>query len=292
MVTENSSAKNNIAAGVAVLLFIGSIIFLSIEMGRNNQLEGDLKNERLSSESMLSEKLSLDKAIAKIKSELKSLEGKNSDLDEALTASFKKLETADDDLRRSKSQISSQAHLRKQIKELQKLKEDSELQLANYKISLQQLQSLNDDLEIAVGSLQQQNKGLLDELNAIRLVSMNEVLVESTKKNGRLTVKAKRTKNLIVNVDIPANAENLSFKITSPSGKELTNKEGTIAINIVRENKPRSKAFYVANSSLAPPAYNQVQISYVANDKLLPGIYKTEILSNSVSIGSLQVKLR
>lgn len=292
MVVENSSAKNNIAAAVAVVLFIGSIIFLSVEMGRNNHLEGELKNERLSSETMLSEKLSLEKGIAKIKSELKSLEWTNSDLNEALTASTKKLEKADDDLGRSEIQISSQAHLIKQIKELLKLKEDSELQLANYKISLQQLQSLNNDLEMAIGSIQQQNKDLLDELNIIGLVSMNEVLMESTKKNGRLTVKAKRTKNFIVNVGIPANAENLSVNITEPSGKKLADKEGTVAIKIIRENKPQSKAFYVAYSSSAPPAYNQVQIIYVANDRLLPGTYKIEILSNAVSIGSLQVKLR
>ncbi|HTJ48882.1 MAG TPA: hypothetical protein VL443_05445 [Cyclobacteriaceae bacterium] len=294
METENNGNKRSgIVTAIAILLLIGAGIFLTVEMNLNNRLVDDLKNEKLNAESLLSQKLSVGKELHKITSDLKQGEEKISDLNKLLLASLQKLETAQRDLKKSKDQTATVARLKKESKELLKQKEYLEQQVAYYKISLKDLQSSNDDLKKAVALLQQQNKDLTDALNEQRLASMNEILIESRKKNNRLTVKAKRTRNLVVSVDLPSNADKLSYKIVDPFGEELTEKDGTISSKIVSENKPRSQAFYTAENSAVPKStFNRVEITYLAKEKLTAGTYKIDIQSNSKSIGSLQVMLR
>ncbi len=293
MPSDNTSKRNSVIAAIAVLLLIGTGIYLTVQMGRSSRLESELKNEKLNAESLLSQKLALDKEIAKLKTDIKEKEALSTDLNRMLTENSRKLEAAELEAQKSKKQNSSIAELKKKNSELLRQKEEIDQQINNFRNSLNQLQSSNDDLEKTVAQLQKQNKELTDELNAMRLASMNDLLVETSKKNNKQTVKARRTKNLVVNVDVSSKAENLSFKVISPSGKELTDKEGTLSIKTISENKASSKAFYVAGGSAVPqPTYNRVQMSYSAKEKLSPGIYKIEVLSNLESIGSLQVKLR
>ena len=172
-------------------------------------------------------------------------------------------------------------------------KEGLEQQITDNKNSLTHLQSLNQDLEKTVDVLQKQNNDLARQLDALRLSSIDETLVESTMKNAKQTVKSKRTKNIIVDVDVFSKAKDLNFKITDPSGRELTEKEGTRGVKMISENKQNPNAFYVAaQSSVPPPSYNRVELIYTAKEKLAAGTYKIELFSSSMSIGSLQVKLR
>jgi hypothetical protein len=94
-------------------------------------------------------------------------------------------------------------------------------------------------------------------------------------------------------MDVPAQAENLSYKITSPDGKELADKEGALSVRVIREGAKKSHAFYAAtNNSVAGPNYKRVELTFVPTAKLTSGIYSIDVLNDNLSIGSLQVKLK
>jgi hypothetical protein len=81
---ETTGKRGSIITPIALLLFIGSVVYLTVEMGRNSRLEDELKTEKLTSEILLSEKLFMEKEIMKLKEELKSIQTQNSELDNQL----------------------------------------------------------------------------------------------------------------------------------------------------------------------------------------------------------------
>jgi myosin heavy subunit len=293
MENNNNSRRTSTLAAIAILLLIGTGIFLGFQLNKNGKLEADLKNEKLSAESLLSQKLSLDKEMLKIRTDLKQAEAQRAALDKSLADLTSKLDAAERDLKSIQRQNGSVSQLKKQIQELSTQRDGLERQIAQSKASLSQLQESNDDLQKMVALLQQQNHALSEELNSTRLAIMNDMLVASTKRNSKLTVKARRTNQLVVDMDVAGQAENLSFKVINPAGVELTDNHGSYQVQTIVPNKKASQAFYVApTSSLPAPSFKRIQMTYQAKQKLSPGIYHIEVLSNSRSIGSLQVKLR
>src|SRR6187549_2446614 len=135
MSDENKSKRNSAVAAIAILLLIGTGIYLTVQIGKNSRLSDDLKIEKLTAESLLSQKLSLDKEISKVKADLKLSNAEVSDLERLLKETKTKLEAADRSLKKSKNQSSTVAQLKKQNKELAKQKDDLEQVIANYKNS-------------------------------------------------------------------------------------------------------------------------------------------------------------
>jgi hypothetical protein len=122
---------------------------------------------------------------------------------------------------------------------------------------------------------------------------VNNSLVESSKRNQKQTIKAKSTKKLLTTIDVPSNAENLSFKITSPDGKELGEKQGALSVKVMRDSAKKPQAFYAAtNNSVAGHNYKRVELTFAPTAKLTSGIYTIDVLNDNLSIGSLQVKLK
>lgn len=273
----------NFSATVAVVLFLGSILFLTIEMAKNSELEENLNKELLAKESLLSEKLALAKEVAISKSKYKDIREKNSDLENSIKLTQRKLSEANDELGKLKKQNASVSQLNKQNKKLSALNSELEAQQKKYQGSLDKLQKLSEDMNLMVALLEQQNNELRNELNALKHSSMNEILIASTKRNDKLTIAAKRTKKLIAKFDIASDTNDLKFKIVSPSGKELGDADGTISINTqpCATSHPETEL-----------TYSSVEMIYASKQKLQPGIYSIKIFSDAKPVGSLQVKLR
>lgn len=284
--------KTKVIAAFVTVLLVTAAIYLAMEMKTNTQLEEKLNSEKLKSESMLSEKLALEKEINKFKSDLRSLQGKNEDLDKILDATNKKLEGKDLEYRKLQKQNASLFQVRKQYQELLQLKDELEQQLTQYNASLKQLKSANEDLTKTVALLQQKNDALKLELNSARLLAFNDVKIESIKKNNKLTVNARRTRKFLLNIDVPSGSDDLKFTIKDPSGRELTSKDGSMTSRVVSNS---SNPSYVASLNGFYPdeaAYKKVEMVYTPAHKLSAGIYKIEIADKNGSIGSLQVRLK
>lgn len=287
----NKEKRNNIITATAILLLIFSIGYLSVERRKASVIENDLKDEKLTAETLLSEKLLLEKEIDKLRSELAEMTGKNKDLYKQADDSEKKLALTERQLTSVQKHNAGVRQLKKQIEELTRLKEALENQLNDSRNSIQQFKSSNDDLMLTVALLQQENKKLKEELTAASFVSLNESLIETIKRNKKITVSARRTKKLTITTDVPGDATDLKFKITSPDGNEMPVKSGDYNVKVLT-GEVRSQAFYIPSTVSSGRHYKRAEITYTPVEKLKPGLYRIQIMNDSLSIGALQVRLR
>lgn len=279
-----------IALTLTALLF-ASMIWLMNEKRLNSLLEEGLGKEKLKSESLLSEKLLLEKDIVKFKAQLSSLTGQNQELDKILKQTSLKLEAKEAEFSRVNKENASLQKIKKQQNELLAIRKDLDVQIENLKATLQGLQAENNTLNNKVAYLEQRNKLLNDELHKAMLASVDHAQTDALQgKSERLTVKAKRTNKLVANFEVPAELNNLSFRVVSPSGSALSPKDGTIASRVVSvsDNMVASSA----TTSNLNTKVKQVEMVYIPSKKLTAGTYKIEILNDNLYVGSLQVKLR
>lgn len=280
-----------IAATVTILLFL-SLTGLVVLNSRNNTLSAEMNDEKLKSERILSEKLQLDKEIAKLKESISSLKGQNSELDKLLATTSAKVDVKENELKKMKKENASLKQYQQQYADLQRIKNDLDKQMALLSASVQSLTMEKDALNRTVADLTLKNKALAEELNQMQLASLDDIRIEALKKN-KLTVSAKKTKKLEMSFVMPANkfTDNLQFKIVDPMGAQLTSNEGTMTYFIADENPVYTASLSGRDLYLSPS--KQIKLEYVPKKKLKAGVYKIEILNtDNTYLGSLQVKLR
>lgn len=272
-------------------LLFASVVWLLNVKKVNSSLEVGLNNEKLRTESLLSEKLILEKDMAKLKDRLASLSGKNSDLEKVVKQTSMKLEAKETEYNKIRKENLSLQQIRKQHQELLTLQKDLEAQIENLSSSFAILQKENGDLNNAVASLEQRNRLLNEELHRAFLANLDNTQMDALQGKGKLTVKARRSNKLVATFDVPADLKNLTFKVIDPSGNPLTHKDGTIASRVIT-----SSDSYVASSSTTLNGVNsklaKVEMVYLPTKKLNRGTYKVEILNDNLYVGSLQVRLR
>src|SRR5687768_4008294 len=89
-------------AALTTTLLVASLFWLMNTKSVNSSLEAGLQKEKLNSETLLSEKLLLDKEIQKMKDQLFSLKGENLELDNLVRRTFAKLDEQESDYKRMK----------------------------------------------------------------------------------------------------------------------------------------------------------------------------------------------
>ncbi len=288
---KNAIQNPKIIAGTVTFLLALTLVALINFYQDNNALEAGINSEKLKSEKMLSEKLSLDKEIVKLKQSISSLQGKNADLDKMLSSASSKIAMKESELKKMQKENASLKQYKQQLADIQKIKSDLETQISSLTNSLNASNKEKESLNRLVADLQLKNKDLMNELNQMQIASLDDIRIEAFKKN-KLTVSAKKTKKLDVNFLIPASnsSENLQFKITDPNGKLLTPADGTIAFV---ETDDASLLTADLSNTLYLKQTKQVKMQYTPKSKLKPGVYRIEILnSDSKYMGSLQVRLR
>lgn len=269
---------------------VASLVWLMNTRSVNGSLEAGLQNEKLKSESLLSEKLLLEKDLQRIREQLTTLEGKNSDLDNLVKSTSEKLNRQEADYLRMKRENQSLSQIKKQRQELIALQSQLENELQALKESYAQLESRNSELNMTIASLQERNKVLSDDLNRAMFASLDQSQIQAVKgKSERLTVKASRAKKLIATCEVPANLKQLSFRILDAKGAALTQDDGAIASTIL----PSEKNYIAsADDNSAGNKLQKVEMTFVPKKKLKTGVYTVEILNENLYVGSLKVKLK
>lgn len=277
-------------AMVTTALFIGSLFWLMNTKRVNNSLEAGLQNEKLKSETMLSEKLLLEKEIQKFKDDLADLKNDNKGLDDLVKSTSAKLRSQESEYNRMKKENVSLGQLKKQRQELQALKNQLENELTAMRTSYAELEAKNSELNGVVASLQERNKILSEDLNRAMFAAIDQSQIQAVRgKSERLTVRATRTKKLIANFEVPANLKNISFKITDSKGNVLTTQEGNIAFTSIPSEKSLTASSLSAGDT---DKLQKVEMVYIPKKKLSTGTYTVEILNENLYVGSLKVKLR
>lgn len=282
--------NSKVVAVVTTTLLISSLFWLMNTKRVNGSLEAGLQKEKLHSEALQSEKLSLEKDMQKLKAQLSTLNNKNTELGKLVSSTSAKLKSQESEYNRMKRQNLSLGQLQKQRQELIALQSQLENDLRELRSSNAELEAKNSDLNAIIASLQERNRILTDDLNKAMFAAVDQSQVQAVRgKADRLTVKAKRTRKLIATFEVPNNLKNLSFRILDSKGKALTQKDGTIASIITP-----SEGSYTASSDAETSGnrLQRVELSYITKEKLRTGVYTVEILNDNLYVASLKVKLK
>lgn len=273
------------------MIIVASLTGFFQQYNVNADLQESLNKEKLNAESLLSQKLLLDKDIAKFKEQIESLKGINADIDRSLANVTKNLQKAEDDIRYIKRENATVRQVKKQNDELIAVRKALEKSILELNSTLVQLQNEKVDLANKVAFLEQQNGQLVDDLQKAQIALFDQSQVESVKKNERLTVNARKTKKLNATFNVPSNMRDIGFRIYDPDGKIIsTQDKGSLSFQTSDNNVLTASSKNDAQADRNPN--KKVTMSFASKDKLKPGVYKIEILSEKLYVASMQVKLK
>lgn len=274
---------------IAVIILIAGLISTGIFYSVNRSQLKNLNDEKLKSEMMLSEKLDLHKQIKKLKNQINSLNSKNTELDELLAEANQKLSEKEAQINRIALENGNIKKLKRELAEQTQLKKDFDNQVSVLNETIQKLKKEKDNLNGTIASLKKENQQLAANLEILSSMRTDNYLVETNKRNERLTVVAKKTKKMTVTFMVPENmVENISFKLTKPDGTQIDGKDNGIAYRVVNGDGG------VMASILGGAKKNakKIEMTYEPMVKQKPGVYKIEMYNNDKNIGTLNVKLR
>lgn len=292
---KTSNKSNAIIAYVAVALFAFSFIGLLILNHSKQKTEQALNESKLNAETLLSEKLSVEKQIGQLKNDLRELNGKNADLDRILNETSKKLAQKEAEFQSAlNSSNVKRRSLENQIAQLQRIKEDLERERDLMSQNLDQLKGSNKDLNDLIASLQAKNRKYEEDMSLQKALADN-FRIESLKgKKDKLTVNSRRTKKLTVGFDVPqALTEDVNFKVITPQGKEFASNDGKskeISLRIIE-----SDAGLVASLSPVTGDFEiskRIEMTYKPKEKLKSGVYKIQVYNGDTYLGSCQMRLK
>lgn len=294
---NETNAKIKLAAvGVTALFFIS--LFTSIYFFNGNRsITEDLNKERLRTESLLSQKLQLEKEMGQFRKEITQLNGQNKDLDQLLKETNQTLDGKEQQIKRLIADNMSLGKLKKEVADLRKLKEGFDKQIVALNADLSKLRQENNtlknnysDAQNLIAGLQKENKTLKSNLDLASAIANNS-LSEAVKKNNKMTVSSRRARKIQLAFDIPQKSlSGLDFRITSPKDKVFTSGDGSISHKLIlNDGNP------VASLDAQTGYYEisqRVVMEYAPKTRMEKGIYKVDVYSQNMLIGRMQVKLR
>ncbi len=281
--------RDRIIAAASTALFVIALVGMIIIHDSNRSLEDMLNGAKLKNESILSEKLSLDKEIKNFKGQLAALQGKNKDLDKYLTTANADLAKREKELKAANSNKTSA----KELANLKRMRGDLEKQINALTSQIAALESSNADFSSQLASLTAKNKELMASNDLMKAFAANNYRVESSRgKNDKLTVVARKTKKLKMGFDLPQTVvENIQFKIKTPEGKVIDKEEDGLTATIV-DMEDGSDLI----ASLEPmgdfEVTKRIEMKYEPKKKLSKGVYTIDIYNGTTYMVSCQVKLR
>lgn len=288
MSLENNNNTPRAVAAVAIVLLVAGGIYLTAQMAIRSRVESHLDAERLKSELLLSEKLSQEKVIHNLRTDMEAVTQQNDALNNTLKSTTQTLQTLEYQLKESRKPDAAKVKLEKQRAELVAAKQNLEADVARYETLLKELQDKNTELMLDITLVEGQNKILTEEVNALRRKSMDAILTQAAKKNNKLTVKANRTRKLMIEMDMYTDIANPAINIINPEGKEVDVRADEMVITVV---KPEEREQASSRPSSPRQSFKRVRFMYIPHKKLAPGIYKVIVRDDITSIGVIQVQL-
>lgn len=289
MKTEN---KIKIAAAIVTLLLFASLIGVAVLTNANKDLHSSINAEKLKSENLLSERLSLEKQIKNFRNEMKTLEGKNTELDRYLHDAQNRLGEKEASIARLTKENAGIKALRKENDEIKKMRSDLYAQLEKLQNTNADLAKQVNQLNNTIASLNKEKKELQAKLDAPQqnMVATNFMIEVRKKKEEKLTVRAKKTRSIAISFELPkGSAQSLGnfyrVDLLSPTGALIGGK-----INGVNVEKANNMTASLKNL----PAKNdgdKVNLTFEPEEKLVKGVHSIIIYNGNQYLGSAQVKL-
>jgi chromosome segregation ATPase len=286
--------KSKVIAGVATFLLFGSMIMTGIVSNKNAHLKSGLNDEKIKSETLLSGKLSLEKEIQKMRSEMASLSGRNQTLDKSLVDINKKLNDKEAEIKRMSSENAHAKNIKKQMAELQQIRNELDQKVANLEKTINTLKSENTTLQSDLALLRSNAKVMEDNLKLARSMNGDNFRFETVRgKKDNLTVIARKTKKVKMSFELPQDmASNVTFKIVTPQGKIIDSQNNKDVSVVISEIDTNNLTASISPISGQIEVSKRVEMTYKPETKLQGGIYKIEMHNKGVYLGSYQVRLK
>lgn len=281
-----------VGASVIALLLIG----LAFTVGSNLKNKKNLDAEKLAYEKLLSETLTGEKELTKLRADFFALREK-SDANTKLLAKTKlKIAENEKKINALNGETRSFRATKKELAELQKTKADLEKASSQLKSDYDRLLAQCKELQNSLSSLEAEKKNLTLQLeNAEKAQSYNtdNFLVTATrgKKTEKFVICASRAKKLNMTFEVPQSlTEAISFKIVTPSGATINPDDKALTWSF-----PQDSRNFTASLSTVTGEFEQsrqVVLNYASKGKLTKGEYKIQILCNGNKIGNCRIMLK
>ncbi|TSA33007.1 MAG: hypothetical protein D4R64_14960 [Porphyromonadaceae bacterium] len=285
----NTSYNTNRAAAVTIiaLLLLGSafLIYNSI------RLSNIADRERLDKESLISEKIHLNKSLDDVRKEIAAANEKNRDIRQILESTRDRVDEKQKELSRLTQQVASLSMYRKKSADLEGKTRDLEQKILELNKAVISKKEEVDNLLSQVAAAKEEKLAFekqIDEL--VKKPHADNYRTEAQRgRQNKLTVVARRTNKLDISIEVPSKLERpINFTITNPEGMTLSSSSDISSeVKIIGAD-----AKIVAGTSDISASKSRVQLIYSPTKKLKKGIYKFQIFSGTDYLGSVQVRLR
>lgn len=288
MKTKVSFQKIIVASVISIAIIVAGLSFY-----KSARLKNSLANEKLKSEIYLSEKLSLDKSVAKFQKDLADLKGKNSYLDNLIAEANLKILHKNKEIDKLMAENVSAKELQNKIADLENLKKQLNIEIEGLNNSLAQAKTENSNLNNQLASTTKLNAGLTSDNSLLKAIVSDNYRTEALRgKNEKLTVNARKTNKLMVSFDLPGNIGNdIYFKVVTPQGKELSSNTDLAATIQITENGDGLLANSMQNT-FGSTGTKRVEMTYKPNQKLSKGVYQFNLYNANNFLGSTQLRLK
>lgn len=295
---EASSVRIRTITLIASGLWILSILVAGYSIRINTTLKDDLHSQKVKSEALLSEKLLLEKDIIRYKKELQTLQESNSQMGSLVASIKEQLEEKEKFINGFKKKAANLQALESEVAMLRKSKKELEAVINSLYTQVSQLKEQNAQWEKEIivqrqtsENLGKENKDLKDYISLLNSMA-NTSRMEASKRNEKLTAKAKRSQKLTLYTEVPHHLlDNLDFKISSPSSEVFTSTDGTVSIKTVSTAK--AETTWASTQKAERAVQNEsLQIEFTPKKKMEKGIYKVEVYHHNIQVGQMQIRLQ
>jgi myosin heavy subunit len=279
-----------IYVGVAIiLLLLATSIFGIVSNSKNKR---NLNAERVRTETLASEKAQLLSEIDQVKNDQTSLTGRYDSTQQSLANAESRIIERDrriNTLRRDNTALEIES---KKLAELQTEMIDLDATYNTLQQEYEKSLAQNKELQKSLTQLEAQHKDVSSQFRQAELYTTDNFQVYGSrgKEKEKLTICARRTKNLNVNFAVPENLkDSISFTILTPAGETITPEDAGLSWKFQPE-PGNLTAGLTGVMELENP--RKVDLKYEAKEKLAKGEYKIQIFSNNLNIGNCRLRLR
>ncbi len=285
---ENSNQKTLTYIGAAIIALL--LLGLILTMVYNSRNKKSLAAEKLNSERLLTEKLTIQTDLERIKQEIASLKLKSDENARLLSDTEAKLTDTEKRMRSLSAQSAKKSKAAEE--DFQKQKAALEKEYADLKLNYDNQMSVNGNLQKKLSEMEAQTNDLLGKLKMMNTFNSDNFEVVTTRgKTDRQVVVARRVKKLNVNFEVPQSlTDAISFKIVTPAGTTITPEDKSLSWIF-----PPNARHLTASLSPVTSEFEEsrrVSLTYAPKEKLVGGEYRIQIFSNGQNIGNCRIRLR
>lgn len=276
------------AAILLVFATTGTLFF------NNTRLKEVVSAEKMKAETLLSQKLQLDKSLELSKKDVADLKVQKLSLEKAISETSRMLEARIADVNRMTSQIASLKKFKDKADELEKQKAQMNKEIDEINKSLMLARAENSKLNEKIASSAKTNSNLTDDNAILKSMISDNYRTEAFRgRNEKLTINARRTNKLQVSFDLPGQVtgKDIYFRIITPEGMEYSsNKDLAATIEILENNDD----LLASNDPAAGvvTVNKRVEMSFKPQKKLTEGVYRFNLYNGDRFLGSTQLRLK